>query len=405
MKIDINDPRITAFALGELQGTEATEMARVVREDPKVRAAVDAVRETSFLLMEAFEGEAPMLTPAHRQKVRSAGGVVISDIEQVSKAKARSGAWQKMGVVGLGLAATIALMVYWGGGGAGSSDLTHSSTSQKSVSSSLIRSVAQVSGHAEGDWVAVKSESRVAVPFVSGEGSWALLKSFVNEQHALPPRGAVRIEELVNHFEYTTPSQLTLAQNATRESVGRVAADLEMCKAPWNAKRWLVAVNVAAKSVGDLKSAQLKLTFDPDRVERVRLLGYGKSQTANALSAEDGVQGEVKNYVLYEVQPAKVEQIENGASLVTLTMSGGGTLGSSQLTAWADASEDLRFASLMAGSGMWMSGSYFKDGAPANLIRTGVDSFDFGNPSALSEARREALSLVQKALALPISAK
>jgi len=50
MKIDINDPRITAFALGELQGPDAVEIARAVHSDSRIRTAVDEVRETSFVL-------------------------------------------------------------------------------------------------------------------------------------------------------------------------------------------------------------------------------------------------------------------------------------------------------------------------------------------------------------------
>jgi len=83
MKIDINDPRITAFALGELQGRDAREMARAVHRDMRIRKAVDEVRGTSYLLQETFgAGEVQMLTSSQRITVRSAGGAaVITDIE------------------------------------------------------------------------------------------------------------------------------------------------------------------------------------------------------------------------------------------------------------------------------------------------------------------------------------
>jgi len=102
MKIDINDPRITAFALGELQGRDAIEMARAVSIDARIRAAVDEVRETSFLLMESLgAGDALVLTADQRKTVRSAGaGPVISEM-----ASARVSFWRKPMVVGLGVAA------------------------------------------------------------------------------------------------------------------------------------------------------------------------------------------------------------------------------------------------------------------------------------------------------------
>ena len=74
MKIDINDPRITAFALGELTGSEAAEIARAMRTDSGIRAAVDEVRETASLLHETLGGgKVQLLTAAQRAAVRSAG--------------------------------------------------------------------------------------------------------------------------------------------------------------------------------------------------------------------------------------------------------------------------------------------------------------------------------------------
>jgi len=407
MNLDINDPRITAFALGELQGSDAAEIARAVRNDPKIRAAVDEVRETSFSLMEVFGGEAPMLTAAQRQKVRSAGGVVIAEIEQVSQR--RELGWKKTWLTGVGAAAAVALALYMvGGGWTGTSDLADSSKEQKQVSSSPRRSVSQIPGHVEGRWESVKTAGSQSVPMRSGKGSWALLQSYVNEQHALPPRGSVRIEEILNHFNYAQPSQLKSVD-------GSVVVDVEACVAPWNARRWLVAVHVEAESPEKLESSALSLTFDPDQVSRVRLLGYGVSKTAKVLSKgggeRDRITGGVNNYVIYELEPAKSAEIDGtGSGLAALSLADKGSLAVSVPSDGTEASEDLRFASLVVATGMWMSDTELSEELTKERILDEIKSFHSDTTATLSEKRhglseerREALSLIRKVLALPLS--
>ena len=41
MKLTIDDPRLTAYAFGELNPKETKEVAKLVAADPELRAAVD----------------------------------------------------------------------------------------------------------------------------------------------------------------------------------------------------------------------------------------------------------------------------------------------------------------------------------------------------------------------------
>ena len=74
MKIDLlNDPKLTAFALGELQGQEAIEMANLIDKDPEAQKAVEEIRRTSDLLStELKKEELPRLSVIEREKVLSA---------------------------------------------------------------------------------------------------------------------------------------------------------------------------------------------------------------------------------------------------------------------------------------------------------------------------------------------
>jgi Ca-activated chloride channel homolog len=61
--IDPDDPRLTAYALGELEGEEAAQVAAAIAVDPALRAIVDDVRATAGRLTEALENE-PMPAPS-----------------------------------------------------------------------------------------------------------------------------------------------------------------------------------------------------------------------------------------------------------------------------------------------------------------------------------------------------
>ncbi len=63
-----DDPRLTAYALGELTGDERAAVEIALRENPALRAAVDEIRATVSLLQSALEHEpifkAPAVNPA-----------------------------------------------------------------------------------------------------------------------------------------------------------------------------------------------------------------------------------------------------------------------------------------------------------------------------------------------------
>lgn len=70
-----DDPRITAYALGELHGAEVAEIEALLASEPAVRALVDEVRAQSGELTAALEseyqgGDAPLLSIAARSAIR-----------------------------------------------------------------------------------------------------------------------------------------------------------------------------------------------------------------------------------------------------------------------------------------------------------------------------------------------
>ncbi len=82
-------------------------------------------------------------------------------------------------------------------------------------------------------------------------GSYANVRRFLN-QGALPPPGAVRIEELVNYFEYSYPP-------APEGKPFSVAVDL--AQAPWNSKHVLARIGLKGREIDPAKRPPCNLVF------------------------------------------------------------------------------------------------------------------------------------------------
>lgn len=419
MKIDIHDPRITAFALGELQGRDAREMARAVHRDARIRQAVDEVRATSFLLLESLGGEdVSMLTPSQRKTVRRAGsGVVVAEIDH-----AKVAVWKRPLVAGLGMAAVVAVSLYVVTGPAkvtNSSDLADSVPAQGwpqvdtdhlgGSDGADIAPAASVSGAArliamasnpiqgkENDWVAtgMGNEGKLwNVPLVSGSANWPWIQRYVDENKALPPQSSVRIEEMLNHFQYPSPSMLT---------TDALTADMEICSTPWNPNTLLLAVHVSPSSGGDLAGAKASLTIDSQRISQVRLLGYAhasQSESSMKMSAQPRKTAKPEgNYVIYELNVAKnVGGLsESEEPWATLTLGDDARLPVSRVVSWIHASSDLRFASVVAASGMLMAGNSSLGELDTEKLKSLATMLQVQDASDLASERHAALDWIQQ---------
>ncbi len=112
MTFDPNDARLTAFALGELEGDEQAAIEALLAENPDARQAVDDIRQTARLLTESFQTEpSPGLAPEHRQAIEAK--LASTDIDETLPRSAGAAPPRMVRVrwmpIGLAAAATIAI--------------------------------------------------------------------------------------------------------------------------------------------------------------------------------------------------------------------------------------------------------------------------------------------------------
>ncbi|MDQ3712447.1 MAG: VWA domain-containing protein [Acidobacteriota bacterium] len=115
--------------------------------------------------------------------------------------------------------------------------------------------------------------------------SYANVRRYLNDGQ-MPPKDAVRIEELINYFEYDYP-----------QPVGNVpfSVNTEVAAAPWNAKHKIVSIGLQGKKVALEDAPPSNLVFLVDvsgsmnTPDRLPLVKQGLKFLAQQLSAKDRV--------------------------------------------------------------------------------------------------------------------
>jgi hypothetical protein len=72
MKLQPDDPRITAYVLGELTPDDSAAIEAAAENDPALRAAIEEATSMGELLSETFSSQSPKLKPAQRQIILQA---------------------------------------------------------------------------------------------------------------------------------------------------------------------------------------------------------------------------------------------------------------------------------------------------------------------------------------------
>lgn len=108
-----DDPRLTAYALGELNPTEAAQLQNQLAHDPAAAREVDEIRGLGDLLSQELEQEpGPDLTLAERDQIlRPAASGGSAAIPERPRA-VRWGVWEWLGVGVAGAAAAVAVGVW-----------------------------------------------------------------------------------------------------------------------------------------------------------------------------------------------------------------------------------------------------------------------------------------------------
>jgi Ca-activated chloride channel family protein len=277
MRDDPDDAKLTAFALGELDEEERAPVARRIATSEDARREVEEVKETAAALREAFsDAPAYSLTPAQRRTIEAAA---IRPPLAGAPVRRRPRGWLPATAIAAGLAAVVLAVsipsLYRARVALPSpravvappttvasrqaARLAHES----SEGLELLSSLGYVGGGApteqqqemrfpsapfttedygytpETPFVRVAQDPRSTFSVDVDTASYSIVRRFLNGGE-LPPKDAVRIEELINYFPYSYAPP----------SDGRpLAVHMDAAACPWKASHRLVRVAIKGREV------------------------------------------------------------------------------------------------------------------------------------------------------------
>ena len=421
MKMNIDDPKLTAYALDELDEAERSAIARVVAESPEAQHFIADTEQLARLLKSQYGFE------LERELVAREKFIAVHDDSFWSKAGPLAIA---AAVAFLAVVVAVALSTNKFGGTAsllGSSSLREAAGGRPAVSQSApiegeeapqtdenLTREAEAGPYAytgERPFVSVLSRPRSSFPITVSAASYLDVQRSINAG-VLPPRDAVRIEGMINYFRYEYPQPMG-------DELFSINVDVVAC--PWEPAHRLVRIGLKGpEATAITEDSRIEIEFNPRRAVSYRLIGYDRQPPEKHNLNQGKVQLDwiAAGYgmtAFYEAVPlrqqsatveartagqptepllsAKLQfrtQSSNAVQTVERTVTDSGS-------AFADAPQDLKFAAAVAEFGMILRDSEYKgSGTLQQVLKWALDA----KGADANGYRADFIELVRKTQAL-----
>jgi Domain of unknown function (DUF3520)/von Willebrand factor len=422
--MNVDDPKLTACALDELDEPERSAIARAIADSPEVQRFVAETQDLARDLR--FEYRLDL-----QRALRAPGKLTGIQGDAF---------WAKAGP--LAIAALIAVLAVVGAVIFSSNESRISAPSRTDLQPRLAGDRAQLNQFApveaedaprpsqnekleadagpyaftgERPFVSVMSRPRSSVPLVVNSISYLDVRRSI-DAGVLPPRESVRIEGMINHFPYEHP------QPPAGEPFS-LNVDVVIC--PWEPTHQLIRIGLKGhQDVPVRTDSRMEVEFNPRRVGSYRLIGYDRQKTETQNSNEENVgsysmaAGHTLT-TLYEIVPLKRAR----TSAHTQTSPGVGEAAEPLLTAklrfktrrndaavgliqrtvsdtgfdFAAASTDVKFTAAVAEFGMILRDSEYKGNASLQQV---LEWAEQGKGADVNGYRADFIELVRKAQTL-----
>jgi hypothetical protein len=412
--MNVDDPKLTAYALDELDEPGRSAIARATADSPDAQRFVAETRDLARALRSHYRLELQRGSIASRSLANIHGDAF----------------WSKVGP--LAIAALLAVLAVVGAV-MFSSNQSRISTAREQAQPNQFAPVEAEDGArpsqnekfdadagpyaftGERPFVSVISRPRSSVPLVVNSAAYLDVRRSINAG-LLPPRESVRIEGMINHFPYEYP------QPNAGESF---SLNLDVVTCPWEPTHRLVRVGLTGnQAIAARADSNIEVEFNPRRVASYRLIGYDRQKTESQGPNEGNV-GSVSmaaGYTLttfYEVvlvkrvataTYAQTPRISEDASEPLLTAKLQLKTRDNEVAVrliqrtvsdtefdFAVASSDLKFAAAVAEFGMILRDSEYKGNGSLQQVLQWAQQ---GKGADVNGYRADFIELVRKAQAL-----
>lgn len=414
MKLHPEDPRLTAYLLGEIPANESEAIAQAVHADPSLRVALEELEQVQRHLATSLVPCTAILLPGQRQSIlntaRSADAAAT-----VTPFKSRR-LVGKSWFVPFAAAALITLATYlfvakpWLPESKSticilppSPDL-HSlgkPTEKSATGSALANSIR--SAPRSRSAVAAPNSASLELPMQSGNSSLSWIRDSIRNDHRLPPHDAVRLEEILNSFQLRPNGQTVIARQPAHgwhpdnrnEGVTTHAATIatETLSCPWKPSASLVLISFRGNP---LANSEIKAIYhsNTSSVRSYRLLGFAAADGSAKDPLPSGLAAKSTTSLVIEIETSttsgdlgSIEWSVSGQAAAPVTL---------VRVAEAEPSDDARFAALVCTFAQWLAGestSLIDKELLAALARENASE-------TLTPDRADLVNLIQQALEL-----
>ena len=381
MQLHPEDPRLTAYLLGELSADEAAAVEHALAADPALRQALQELQDVQHLLAGTLVPKTAALLPSQRETIRRAARQA-GPSGKITTLNARRKFWSPW-FVPLAIAAALALLA---------AIFTPASAFRKipatnrAAASPASPSTAPDTSPAPGPSqphdtpplatlpaaepgiypvrraVAAADFPSLDLPVRSGSASLGWIRKSIRTERKLPPRSVVRLEEILNSFPLQPQGVTAVARipadswhpDARNAGLTSHAATLaaETLACPWKPSASLVLVSIRGNP---LRDCEVKAVFraNPSNVRSYRLLGFSPNGAHDQGPLPTRLPAKANTILALEVEPSNPTG-EIGAIDWSVN---GQTAAPISLVRRSDdePSDDARFAALVCTYAQWLA--------------------------------------------------
>lgn len=382
MKLHPEDPRITAYVLGELGPEDAAAVEQAAEADPALQAEISEMRAIQRLLGNRLATSREQLLPSQRENVRrnareaSGAGKTTS----FSGLKERLQPWliPMSAAAVLAVATTILLRMPQP---PEKPQATSPEPAEATVPSKLpapgpahagADAVAPATTEPDADFPSLVRRGSVKaaefptldLPVQAGKASLEWVSKSIMVDRKMPPSNAVRPEEILNSFQFRFTGTTSIArdrdqaewhpdQQDSRASAPVATLSTEMIACPWKPSSTLLLISARGNPT---KDSEIRLSYqsNPGNVFRYRLIGFPPVTGIAVGQLPTKLPANSATVLAIEIEPSKP-----GSELGMLVWSADGkpapaiTLLHKSDT---EPSNDARFAALVCTYAQWLAG-------------------------------------------------
>lgn len=278
MQLQPEDPRLTAYVLGELgpEDTAAVELA--VAADPVLHEKVAEMKDIRRLLTERLVQPTDKLLPRQRENIRRRARQADSTTQLTSFSSLQAWLIPAAAAAVLALATFILLRM--------PADQPLPTAAKPPTPPELAQTPVPVAPPAPYAWFLpdnAASSPALDLPVTAAKANLAAISKSIHHDRQLPRPHDVRLEEILNHFPLRLHGVTAIARDSTNNwhpdqrtnGIPRPIATLstEMIPCPWKPSATLLLISIRGN---DQKDCNVKITFHPHppNVFRYRLLGF-----------------------------------------------------------------------------------------------------------------------------------